>query len=128
MSSFLITFLSFLISLIGVQAIPTSLRPRDLSCNGSPALCDRIYSNITFIGTHDSAFVGSLPTQNQIKSVTDQLNSGIRFLQAQTHKWLNGFWMCHTSCLEVNATDLLYGCSAMLTCVGKWRNCSELPI
>lgn len=54
------------------------------ACNGNAALCDRLYSNISLIGTHDSAFVGDLPTENQDLSVTDQLNAGIRFLQAQT--------------------------------------------
>ena len=89
-----------------VLAAPTFsadlLKRDDPPCNGTPALCNRKYSNITFLGTHDSAFVGPLPTQNQIKSVSDQLNSGIRFLQAQTHSWLGGQWLCHTSCLEVS--------------------------
>jgi hypothetical protein len=70
-------------------------------CNGHAKLCPREYSNVTFIGAHDSAFVGILPTQNQIKSVTDQLNSGIRFLQAQTHSFLDSIYLCHTSCFEV---------------------------
>lgn len=68
------------------------------TCNGNAALCDRKYSEVTFIGTHDSAFVGLLPTQNQIKSITDQLNGGIRYLQSQTHNFENEVKMCHTSC------------------------------
>ncbi|QDS69978.1 hypothetical protein FKW77_003015 [Venturia effusa] len=68
------------------------------TCSGNAALCDRKYSEVTFIGTHDSAFVGLLPTQNQIKSITDQLNGGIRYLQSQTHKDDNQLKMCHTSC------------------------------
>jgi len=68
------------------------------TCNGNSALCARKYSDVTFIGTHDSAFVGLLPTQNQIKSITDQLNGGIRFLQSQTHNFENTLKMCHTSC------------------------------
>jgi hypothetical protein len=68
------------------------------TCNGNAALCDRKYSDVTFIGTHDSAFVGILPTQNQIKSITDQLNGGVRFLQSQTHNFENTLKMCHTSC------------------------------
>lgn len=55
----------------------------NVACNGNIALCDRLYSNVSQIGTHDSAFVGILPTQNQGKSVADQLGAGIRFLQAQ---------------------------------------------
>ncbi len=67
-------------------------------CNGNAALCGRKYSNVTFIGTHDSAFVGYLPTQNQGVSVADQLTDGIRFLQAQSHFDNNVIKLCHTSC------------------------------
>jgi hypothetical protein len=67
-------------------------------CNGFAQLCSRKYSDITFIGAHDSAFVGDLPTQNQEKSLKDQLGGGIRFLQSQTHKTLDTLSMCHTSC------------------------------
>ncbi len=72
-------------------------------CNGNAALCDRKWSNVTLIGTHDSAFVGYLPTDNQDKSVTNQLNAGIRFLQGQTHLKNGVLHMCHTSCLELDA-------------------------
>lgn len=84
-------------------------------CNGHADLCSRKYSNITFIGTHDSAFIGELPSQNQIKSLAEQLEGGIRFLQSQVHLWDVGQTfgslfsglrevlpdvpvMCHTSC------------------------------
>lgn len=36
-------------------------------------------------------------------SVTDQLNAGIRFLQAQTHYFLDTLSLCHTSCFELDA-------------------------
>jgi hypothetical protein len=93
-------------SLFAVQifAAPLSIRSfidfvrRADTCNGNAALCGRKYSDVTFIGTHDSAFVGILPTQNQIKSITDQLNGGIRYLQSQTHNFENDLKMCHTSC------------------------------
>ena len=73
-------------------------------CNGHAELCDRIYSSVSQIGTHDSAFVGNLPSDNQVKSVTDQLNAGIRFLSAQSH--LDSFKqlsLCHTSCFLEDA-------------------------
>jgi hypothetical protein len=76
-------------------------------CNGNTALCSRKYSNVTQIGSHDSAFVGVLPPDNQYIPVVDQLNLGIRFLQAQTHKKDNGIEMCHTSCLELDAGSLV---------------------
>ena len=88
------------------------------ACNGHPELCTRQYSNITSIGTHDSAFVGLLPQDNQEVSVPDQLNAGIRFLQAQTHKSLfgNTLELCHTYCLERDAGPL----SAYLSTVKTW--------
>lgn len=55
----------------------------DVACNGNVELCDRLYSNVSQIGTHDSAFVGELLTDSQSKSVAEQLAAGIRFLQAQ---------------------------------------------
>jgi hypothetical protein len=77
-----------------------------VACNGHASLCNRSYSNITQIGAHDSAFVGILPTDNQLRSVTSQLNSGIRFLQAQTHNDSDILHLCHTSCLERDAGPL----------------------
>src|ERR1700761_8305445 len=85
-------------------AAPTIINSRDTQvCNGDANLCSRIYSEVSFIGTHDSAFVGNMPTQNQIKSVSDQLTSGVRFLTAQTHSFLGTVSICHTSCLEEDA-------------------------
>ena len=70
-------------------------------CNGFDELCDRIYSNITFMGTHDSAMAGSHDNEfnDQEISLSDQLNMGIRFLQAQTHYNDGTLEMCHTTCI-----------------------------
>lgn len=76
------------------------------ACNGQDALCGRAYSNVTFVGAHNSAFVGELLADNQLLSVPDQLGLGVRFLQAQTHDFLGHIQMCHTSCLERNAGSL----------------------
>lgn len=75
-------------------------------CNGFEALCDRTYSNITFIGSHDSAFVGTNLADNQETSVTDQLAQGVRFLQAQTHLQNNTINLCHTFCALEDAGPL----------------------
>lgn len=76
-------------------------------CNGHAELCSRKYSNITFIGAHDSPFVGDSPADNQELSVTAQLDAGIRFLQAQSHvdpfKTLS---LCHTNCFINDAGSL----------------------
>ena len=73
-------------------------------CNKHAELCGRKYSNVTNVGAHDSAFVGQLPQDNQGVSVTAQLDAGIRFLQAQSHKNIFGdLQLCHTSCFEEDA-------------------------
>lgn len=87
-----------------------------VGCNGNSALCSRKYSNVTQIGSHDSAFVGVLLPDNQYIPVTDQLNFGIRFLQAQTHKKDGGIEMCHTSCLELDVGSL----SSYLSPIKTW--------
>lgn len=76
------------------------------ACNGHEALCGRQYSSVTHVGAHDSAFVGNFPVDNQYTSVTDVLNMGVRFLQAQTHDKDGTVEMCHTSCWEKDAGSL----------------------
>ncbi|WRT69589.1 uncharacterized protein IL334_006578 [Kwoniella shivajii] len=68
------------------------------TCNGHAELCSRQYSNVTFIGAHDSYAVGDSIADNQDKDVTDQLNDGIRTLQLQAHNASDGVHLCHTSC------------------------------
>ncbi|KAJ5688635.1 hypothetical protein N7462_003027 [Penicillium macrosclerotiorum] len=85
------------------------LLQRATTCNGHSELCSRSYSNVSFVGSHDSAFVGDLPQDNQNIDVTAQLNMGIRFLQAQTHHSLlddDVLELCHTSCLLKDAGTL----------------------
>ncbi|CAJ0539599.1 Ff.00g071330.m01.CDS01 [Fusarium sp. VM40] len=76
------------------------------ACNGHDELCKRKYSDITFIGTHNSAFVGRLPVHNQCISVTEQLDLGVRFLQAQTQDKDGDIQMCHTHCWELDEGPL----------------------
>ncbi|KAI1762613.1 PLC-like phosphodiesterase [Hypoxylon sp. FL1150] len=75
-------------------------------CNGHAELCDRIYSDVTFVGAHNSPFVGVGPSDNQFTSPTDQLNEGVRFLQAQTQDKDGAVEMCHTSCILEDAGTL----------------------
>ena len=100
-------------------------------CNGHAALCERGYSNATFVGSHNSAFVGALPVHNQFEPVTKQLEQGVRFLQAQTHRAADSsgggggeeqqegppeIRLCHTSCLILDAGPL----DAYLGDVSRW--------
>ncbi|KAF7908612.1 uncharacterized protein EAF01_004367 [Botrytis porri] len=85
-------------------------------CNGYAELCDRKWSEISQVGTHDSAFVGELPAENQNLDVTAQLNAGVRFLQAQTHYFLDTLTLCHTSCFLLDAGPAVY----YLEDIKKW--------
>lgn len=81
-------------------------KKRATTCNGSSDLCDRLYSNVTFAGAHNSYAIatgsGGLAS-NQNVSLTAQLNAGIRLLQSQAHNSTNttvtgaGIDLCHTS-------------------------------
>ncbi|KAL9132005.1 MAG: hypothetical protein Q9217_000215 [Psora testacea] len=77
-------------------------------CNGRTEYCDRTYDNITQIATHGSTFYGILPTQNQNFDITAQLNAGVRFLQAQTHRGpiFGELKLCHTDCMLEDAGAL----------------------
>jgi hypothetical protein len=98
-----------------VAPVPTNTRP----CNNYPELCARKYSNITQVGCHNSPFVRSgSAAANQEFSVTDQLNDGVRFLQAQMQWPVNGTepHFCHTSCDLLDAGPI----SAWLGTVRDW--------
>lgn len=53
-------------------------------CNGHAELCDRRYSNVTYVAAHNSPFnkFGN-PGSNQAESVETQLNDGVR-MRTQT--------------------------------------------
>jgi len=101
-------YLTVILALISLAiASPLQLR-QERKCNGNPGVCDRKYSNVTYIGTHNSAFSGDPddPRVNQDKSVTEQLDAGIRFLQAQVHEFLGMLRLCHTECYLFDAGKL----------------------
>ncbi|KAI0133912.1 PLC-like phosphodiesterase [Xylariales sp. AK1849] len=77
-----------------------------IDCNGHAELCDRKYSNVSFIGAHDSPFVGILPSENQLEDVTAQLDQGVRYLTAQTHDKDGSIELCHTYCDLLDAGSL----------------------
>ena len=106
----------FVSSLYALSFITGSSASTPVACNGNAALCSKQYSSVVQIGTHDSAFVGELPTDNQEDSVQSQLDAGIRFLQAQTHKNSGALNLCHTSCTELNAGPL----TNYLTTIKTW--------
>ncbi|TKY89531.1 hypothetical protein EX895_001316 [Sporisorium graminicola] len=91
------------------------LSRRATVCNGDASLCSRLYSNVTYIGAHNSYAVGTIDGastgKNQEQTVTTQLNDGIRLLQVQAHKSSNsssgsGIDLCHSSCSLENGGTL----------------------
>lgn len=96
------------------------LHPRQQQlCNGRAELCSRIYSKVSWIGTHNAPFIGTADPPdyrvNQEKTVPQQLDAGIRFLQAQTQILVNGaedlgplgtLFICHTDCTIYNGGSL----------------------
>ncbi|CAO1627431.1 unnamed protein product [Sympodiomycopsis kandeliae] len=114
---------------IAAFPIPLSLLQRETSshsCNGSPLLCDKRYSDVTYIGAHNSYSNGTSLSSDQNKGVVDQLNDGIRLLQVQGHLYpsLNEtgsdnpseIHLCHTSCLLLDGGTL----EAYLSQVKTW--------
>lgn len=118
------SLLSCIIASLSVVLLAVPVVVSAAGCNGNTALCARKYSQVTQIGAHDSAFVGILLPDNQYIPVTDQLNFGVRFLQAQTHKKGGGIEMCHSSCLELDVGSL----SSYLSPIKTWldRNPNEV--
>jgi hypothetical protein len=69
-------------------------------CNGTPALCDKSYSSLTFLGTHWSmASDDSWATQTQGRSLRDQLLvGGVRALELEIHSDNGVLAVCAGSC------------------------------
>lgn len=61
-------------------------------CNGDASLCSRLYSNVTYIGAHDSYAVGSSIADNQDKDVTGQLVSEVVVGGSAVWWWLPRVW------------------------------------
>ncbi|CAK5265971.1 unnamed protein product [Mycena citricolor] len=76
-------------------------KKRATVCNGHAELCDRLYSNVTYIGAHDSFAFSKDPlalARDQEIDIPSQLALGVRLLQAQSHIDNGVLKFCHTSC------------------------------
>ena len=89
------------------------------TCNGYPDLCNRSYSNVTFLGAHDSYAVGSSLADDQSVAVTQQLNDGLRTFQVQMHNASDGIHLCHTSCTLLDGGTLQSWLSSVATWVSS---------
>jgi len=104
------------ISATETGAQPTNTQP----CNNYVEFCERKYSNITVVGCHNSPFVrkGSSAANQQL-DVIQQLNDGVRFLQAQMQWPTDGSnvpHFCHSSCDMLDAGPI----TDWLTTVRQW--------
>jgi len=80
----------------------TTVRPTNTQpCNNYVELCTRKYSNITNVGCHNSPFVRPGNSgSNQELPVKQQLDDGVRFIQAQIQfpEGSNIPHFCHSTC------------------------------
>lgn len=77
------------------------------ACNGYEELCERRYSDIIFVGAHNSPLVGVLSPHHQIISVTQQLTMGVKVLQLEVHENDDGsLQLCSGSCSAYDAGPL----------------------
>ena len=76
--------------------------PAARACNGDPALCDRPYDEVAYLTTHNahsnSDYGFTVPLPNQLKSVTWQLEHGVRALMLDTYLYLGRAYLCHGVC------------------------------
>lgn len=81
-------------------------------CNGEAKFCDMRYSNVSYVGIHNSAHYKEVGWpldvfRNQHNSVTTQLDQGIRFFTVQVHETKSGkdtiMHACHTDCAFYDA-------------------------
>jgi hypothetical protein len=94
-------------------------------CNGYSEFCDRKYSNVTYVVTHNSPFhILHNAASNQIFNVTTQLDDGIRGLQSETHYVNDTVVLCHTSCKELYAGTL----EEYLVKVKSWLDNNRLEV
>ncbi|KAF7354069.1 Transcription factor IIIB 60 kDa subunit [Mycena venus] len=97
-------------SAVSVLAATTSTK-RATICNGHAQFCSRLYSNVTYVGAHDSFAFSSDPlalARAQEVNITAQLQLGVRLLQAQAHMNSdNVLHFCHTSCLLFDGGSVL---------------------
>ena len=68
------------------------------NCNGHAELCDRKYSEITFAASHNAAFVGNLPSHNQLQYPEAGMDMGMRYFTTQVHIVDGEIRQCHTDC------------------------------
>jgi hypothetical protein len=82
------------------EGLPEASLPPGPPCNGTPALCDKSYSSLVFLGTHLSmAADDTSPTPTQGRSLTNQmLVGGVRALELELHSDHGDLALCEDKC------------------------------
>ncbi|EEB90866.1 hypothetical protein MPER_10872 [Moniliophthora perniciosa FA553] len=85
------------LAVASINALPfTSKRQaKPEKCNGRAELCERKFSDVTFIGAHNSYAFSENPLNVDVPT---QLKLGARLLQAQSHMDGDVLKFCHTNC------------------------------
>ncbi|CAG8569907.1 7270_t:CDS:2, partial [Cetraspora pellucida] len=97
--------LSFIISFL-LTIIITCADAQQV-CNGYAELCNKPYSSVSFVATHNSYAYGTAIAANQYYNISTQLNDGVRvFLLAvlkNPDPTKSDIELCHTSCELLDA-------------------------
>jgi hypothetical protein len=88
------------------------------ACNGFDQLCTRLYSNVTFAAAHNAAFVGRLPSHNQLQYPEAGMDMGIRYFTTQAHMHKGNIQQCHSDCALLNVGPF----SEMVVSIKTWLN------
>ncbi len=84
-----------------------------LTCHGRSDLCDRPYNQVAQVCTHNAmsstAYSFIVPTPNQARSFTEQLDDGVRCLMLDTYAWQGDLYLCHGECGFWGALPLVDG-------------------
>ncbi|KAJ7084558.1 PLC-like phosphodiesterase [Mycena belliarum] len=90
-----------LVATVSAALAATTPTKRARLCNGRAEFCSRLYSNVTYVGAHDSFAFSADPfalARDQEVDIPTQLSLGVRLLQVQAHMNGNVLHFCHTSC------------------------------
>jgi len=86
-----------------VEAGADALQDAGSPCNGSPALCDRPYNQVSVVCTHNAmsneeALGFDVPTPNQKYGFARQLDDGVRCMMLDTYSVAGQPMLCHGYC------------------------------
>ncbi|KAI9247030.1 PLC-like phosphodiesterase [Sporodiniella umbellata] len=103
MRSLCVVFLAVVFSMAACQQL----------CNGYAEYCNKPYNTISQLVTHNSYGYVSNPAANQLCPITTQLEDGVRGIKlsaikapnatAETMGSVDSIYLCHTSCIILNA-------------------------